>query len=74
MIADMESNEKLRHLVTEFFLREKKNNIWVAFISKSYLKVSKTMRLNAASNHSFNIEFRGFMKLYKDYKVNLYSF
>ena len=24
MIADMESNEKLRPLVTEFFLREKK--------------------------------------------------
>ena len=38
------------------------------------MKVSKTMRLNAALNHSFNIEFRGFMKLYKDYKVNLYSF
>ena len=32
------------------------------------------MRLNAASNHSFNIEFRGFMKPYKDYNQKLYSF
>ena len=45
-IADMESNKKLSPIVTELFLRERKLNIALAFISKSYFKVPKTIRLN----------------------------
>ena len=45
-IADMESNKKLSPIVTELFLTERKLNIALAFISKSYFKVPKTIRLN----------------------------
>ena len=45
-IADMESNKKLSPIVTELFLRERKLNIALAFIPKSYFKVPKTIRLN----------------------------
>ena len=46
-LADMESNKKLSHIVTELFLRGRKLNISLAFISQSYLKVPRTIRLNA---------------------------
>ena len=48
MIADMKSNKELSPIVTELFLREKKLNISLVFISESYFKVPKTIRLNAA--------------------------
>ena len=54
MIADMEANKKLSPIVTELLLRGRKLNISLAFISQSYLKVSKTIRLNVA--HFFIIE------------------
>ena len=63
----------------------------LVFISQSYFKVSKTIRLNAThyfvmkilnkrelqqivSNHSSYIDFKDFMKLYKDFTRKLYSF
>ena len=46
MIADMESNEKLIPIVTELFLRGRKLNISLVFLSQFYLKFPKTMRLN----------------------------
>ena len=80
----MESNKKLSLIVTELFLRGRKLNISLVFISQSYFKVPKTIRLNAthyfimkipnkidlqqiASNHSSDIDFKDFMKVYKDY-------
>ena len=45
MIADVESNKKLSPIVTELFLRGRKLNIFLVFISQSYLKVPKTIRL-----------------------------
>ena len=73
------------------FLRERKLNILLVFISQSCFKVPKTIRLNAthyfimkipnkkepqqrASNHSPDIVFIDFMKLYKDYTKEPYSF
>ena len=47
MIADMESNKKLSPIVTELFLRGRKLNISLVFISQSFFKVPKTVRLNA---------------------------
>ena len=47
MIADMESNNTLSPIVTELFLRGRKLNILLVFISQSYFKVPETMRLNA---------------------------
>ena len=47
MIADIESNNKLSPIVTELFLRGRKLNISLVFISQSYFNVPKTIRLNA---------------------------
>ena len=41
MIADTESNKKLNPKVTELFLRRKRLNISLVFISKSYSKCLK---------------------------------
>ena len=49
MKADMEGNKKLNPIVTESFSRGIKLNISLAFISQSYLKVHKTIRLNTTS-------------------------
>ena len=38
----METNKKLSPIVTELFLRGKKLNILLVFISQSYFKVPKT--------------------------------
>ena len=43
MIADMESNKTLSPKVTELFLRGRKLNIALVFISQSNLKVLKTI-------------------------------
>ena len=41
MIADMESNKILSPIVTELFLRGRKLNISLVFISQSYFKVTE---------------------------------
>ena len=46
MIADMINNKKLILIVTELFIRGRKLNISLVFISKSYFKVPKDVRLN----------------------------
>ena len=47
----MINNKKLNPIVTEFFIRGRKLNISIAFITQSYFKVSKDVRLN--STHFF---------------------
>ena len=51
IVADMLSNEKLNTIVTEFFIRGRKLNIPLAFITLSYFAVPKNIRLN--STHYF---------------------
>ena len=51
MIADMHSNKKLNPTVTELFIRGRKLNISLVFITRSYFDVSKNIRLN--STHHF---------------------
>ena len=79
MIADMKANKKLRSKVTELFMRGRKLNISLVFISQTYFNWSKHTRLNAthyfvmkipntkeiqiASNHSSDNDFEDFMKL-----------
>ena len=46
MIADMINNKKLILIVTELFIRGRKLNISLVFITKSYFKVPKDVRLN----------------------------
>ena len=51
MIANMINNNKLNPIVTELFIRGRKFNISNFFITQSYFKVPKDVRLN--STHFF---------------------
>ena len=51
MIVDMPSNKKLNAIVTELFIRGRKQNISLVFTARSYFAVPKTIRLN--STHYF---------------------
>ena len=52
MIADMiNDNKKLIPVVTELFIRGRKLNIAIVFVTQSYFKVPKDVRLN--STHFF---------------------
>ena len=91
MIADMINNKKLNPIATELFIRGRKLNISIVFITYSYFKVPKDVRLNSthffimkilnkrelqqiALNHSSDIDFKDFMKIYKEYTKEPYSF
>ena len=73
------------------FIKEIKLNISIVFITQSYFKVPKDVRLNSthffimkipnkrelqqiALNHSSDIDFKNFMKIFKNYTVEPYSF
>ena len=51
MIADMINNKKLNSVVTVLFIRGRKLNISLVFMTQSYFKVPKDVRLN--STHFF---------------------
>ena len=91
MIADMINNKKLNPIVTELFIRDRKLNISIVFITQSYFKVPKGVRLNSthffimkipnkrelqhiALNHSSDIDFKDFMKIYKICTAEPYLF
>ena len=46
MIADMIHDKKLNSIVTELFIRGRKLNISLVFITQSYVNVPKDVRLN----------------------------
>ena len=46
MVADMINNKKLNSVVTDLFIRGRKLNISIVFITQSYFKVPKDVRLN----------------------------
>ena len=48
MIADVTNNKKLNLIVTELFIRGRKPNISIVFITQPYFKVLKDVRLNSA--------------------------
>ena len=54
IIADMINNKKLNSIVTDLFIRGKKLNISLVFITQSYFKIPKYVRLN--STHVFIME------------------
>ena len=45
MIADMINNNKLNPTVTELFIRGRKLNISIVFITQSYFKVPKVLHI-----------------------------
>ena len=82
----MINNKKLKPVVTELFTRGRRLNIFIAFITKSYFKVPKKVRLNTtdifyenfkqrelqqiAISHSPDLYFKVFMKIYKNILQN----
>ena len=54
MIADLINNKKLNSVITELFIRGRKLNIPLVFITQSYFKVPEDVRLN--STHFFIIK------------------
>ena len=54
IIADMINNNKLNPIVTELVIRGRKLNISIVFITQSYFKVPKDVRLN--STHFFTMK------------------
>ena len=48
MIANIIYNKKLNSIVTELFIRGRKLNISLVFITQSYFKVPKDVRLNTS--------------------------
>ena len=55
MIADSLVMKKLNPIVTESFIRGRKLNISIVFITKSYFAVTKNIRLNSTHYFIMNI-------------------
>ena len=79
MIADMIHSKKLNLIMTELFIRGRKLSISLVFITQSYFKVPKDVRLNiaviakipnkrelqkTAINHSSDISTKDFTNIY----------
>ena len=56
MIADMIHNKKLNSKIIELFIRGRKLNISLVFITQSYVIVPKDVRLN--TSHFFITKFQ----------------
>ena len=55
MIADMLSSKKLNPIVTELFIRGRKLNISLVFITQFYFTVPKNIKLNSTHYFIINI-------------------
>ena len=49
MIAEIINDKKLNSIATELFIRGTKLNISLVFITQSYFKLSKDLRLNSTN-------------------------
>ena len=82
MIANIMNNKTFQAIIKELFIRCKKLNISLVFITQSYFSVPKDIRLNSthylimkinkkrelqniAINHSVDIDYEDFMKIYR---------
>ena len=91
MIADIMKNKKFEAIIKELFIRCRKLNISLFFITQSYFFVPKDVRLNSthylimkinnkrelqniAINHSADIDYKDFVKIYRECTKEPYSF
>ena len=91
MIADIMTNKKFQALIKELFIRRRKLNISLVFITQSYFSVPKDVRLNSthylimkinnkkelqntAINHSADIDYQDFIKVYRECIKEPYNF
>ena len=90
-IADIMTNKRVQVIINELFIRCRKLNISLAFITQSYFSVPKEVRLNStqslimkihngrelqqiASHHSADIDYKDFLKIYRNCIKEPYSF
>ena len=91
MIADITTNRRFQAIIKELFIRCRKLNISLVFITQSYFSVPKDVRLNSkhyliikinnrrelqniAINHSANMDYNDFMKIYRECSKEPYNF
>ena len=85
------TNKKFQAIINELFIRYRKRNISLEFITQSYFSVPKDVRLNSkhyfimkinnkrelqniAINHSADIDYKDFMKIYRECRKEPYNF
>ena len=91
MIADIMTSKKYQVLIKELFIRYRKLNISLVFITQSYFSIPKDVRLNSthylimkinnkrelqniAINHSADIDYKDFMKIYRECTKEPFNF
>ena len=91
MIADIMTNKKFQAIIKELFIRCRKLNISLAFVTQSYFSVPKDVRLNSTHylimkinnkrelqnitiNHSADIDYQDFIKIYRECTKEPYNF
>ena len=91
MIADIMNNKKFQVISKELFIRCRKLNISIVFITQSYFSVPKDVRLNSTHylimkinnkrelqniviNHSADIDYKDFMKIYRECTKEPFNF
>ena len=91
MIANIMTNKKFQSIIKELFVRCRKLNVSLVFITQSYFSFPKDVRLNSthyltikinnrkelqniAINHSTDIGYKDFMKIYRECTKEPYYF
>ena len=90
MIAETMSNYKFQDIIRELFIRSRKVNISLVFITQSYFSVPKDVRLNSTYlimkintrkelqniefNHSEDINYNNFLNIYRECTRKPYFF
>ena len=85
------SNKKAQQVLKDLFIRCRKLNISLCFLTQSYFSVPKDVRLscthciifklnnkrelqNIVINHSADIDYKGFVNIYRDCTKDPYNF
>ena len=91
MIADIMTNRRFQAIIKKLFIRCRKLNISLGFITQSYFSVPKDVRLNSthylimkinnrkalqniAINHSTDIDYKDFIKMYRECTKEPFNF
>ena len=91
VIADIMTNKKFQAIIKELFIRCRKLNISIVFITQYYFSVPKDVRLNStyylilkinsrkelqyiSINHSADIDYKDFMKVYRECTKEPFNF
>ena len=91
MITHIMSDKKAQQILKDLFMRRRKLNLSLCFLTQSYFSVPKDVRLNCthyilfgltnkkelqniAINHSADIDYKDFIKIYRDCTKESFNF